>query len=87
MTSCQSLKSSANRFQRIHGLIRESRGWDVSKLLLGSLVTLARDITSQKSVWLTVAEGALIVKYRSSYFLFLHRPNSAQTQSQTPVAN
>ena len=28
MTSCQSLKSGANRFQSIHGLIRESRGWD-----------------------------------------------------------
>ena len=40
----------------------------VSKPLLGSLVTLTCDIASQKSVWLTVAKGALIVKYRSSYF-------------------
>ena len=28
MTSCQSLKSSVNRFQSIHGLIREAGGWD-----------------------------------------------------------
>ena len=37
-------------------------GTGVSQPLVGSEVTLIRDMASRKSVWLTVLEGALIVR-------------------------
>ena len=37
-------------------------GMGVSQPIVGSEVTLIRDMASRKSVWLTVVEGALIVR-------------------------